>query len=133
VNLERFADRYPGQLSGGMKQRVAIARTLSYKPKVMLMDEPFGALDALTRVQMQELLTAIWEKHKLTVVFVTHDVEEAVFLSDRVMVMRSNPGRIKATYSIDLARPRSRDVHQSSAFTAYHADILASIREEVDE
>ena len=133
VNLERFADRYPGQLSGGMKQRVAIARTLSYKPKLMLMDEPFGALDALTRVQMQELLTGIWEQHKLTVVFVTHDVEEAVFLSDRVIVMRSNPGTIKATYSMNLDRPRSREMHQSSAFTALQADILASIGEEVRE
>jgi NitT/TauT family transport system ATP-binding protein len=133
VNLERYSDRYPGQLSGGMKQRVAIARALSYKPKVMLMDEPFGALDALTRVRMQELLTDIWEHHRLTVVFVTHDVEEAVYLSDRVIVMRSNPGTIKTTYSMNLARPRSPDVHQTAAFRALQADILANIREEVHE
>ena len=133
VNLDRYSDRYPNQLSGGMKQRVAIARALSYKPKVMLMDEPFGALDALTRVQMQELLTHIWEQHRLTVVFVTHNVEEAVYLSDRVIVMRSNPGTIKAAYSMNLARPRSQEVHRSPVFLALQADILASIREEVHE
>jgi NitT/TauT family transport system ATP-binding protein len=127
VKLGPFADRYPNQLSGGMKQRVAIARTLAYKPTVVLMDEPFGALDALTRAQMQELLTQIWETNKMTVVLVTHDVEEAVFLSDRVFVMGSNPGTIKATFAIDLPRPRLRDVHRSPAFLALHAEILACI------
>jgi NitT/TauT family transport system ATP-binding protein len=128
VKLGAFADHYPNQLSGGMKQRVAIARTLSYKPKVMLMDEPFGALDALTRAQMQELLTQVWEEHKLTVVLVTHDVEEAVFLSDRVFVMGSNPGTIKSTFAIDLPRPRVRDLHRSPKFVALQADILESIQ-----
>ena len=106
VGLEAFADRYPAQLSGGMKQRVAIARALSYKPKLLLMDEPFGALDALTRVQMQELLTSVWEREKLTVIFVTHDVEEAVFLSDRIFVMASNPGRIKKIFDVATSAPK---------------------------
>jgi NitT/TauT family transport system ATP-binding protein len=131
VKLGPFADHYPSQLSGGMKQRVAIARTLSYKPEVMLMDEPFGALDAFTRVRMQELLTQIWEDHKLTVMLVTHDVEEAVFLSDRVFVMGSNPGTIKSTFVIDLPRPRSRELTRSARFASLHADILDSIHDDL--
>jgi NitT/TauT family transport system ATP-binding protein len=131
VKLGPFAGHYPSQLSGGMKQRVAIARTLSYKPEVMLMDEPFGALDAFTRVRMQELLTQIWEDHKLTVMLVTHDVEEAVFLSDRVFVMGSNPGTIKSTFVIDLPRPRSRELARSPRFVALQADILESIHDDL--
>jgi NitT/TauT family transport system ATP-binding protein len=130
VKLERFADRFPNQLSGGMKQRVAIGRALSYRPKILLMDEPFGALDALTRQHMQELLTGIWEKHRLTVLFVTHDVDEAVFLADRVVVMSNQPGRIKLTVPIDLPRPRTPEVAESEAFRAAHATVMASIREE---
>ena len=133
VGLEKFADRYPAQLSGGMKQRVAIARALSYKPKLLLMDEPFGALDALTRVQMQELLTGVWERERLTVIFVTHDVEEAVFLSDRIFVMASNPGRIKAVYDVPLPRPRNPDTHRLPEFAALQADVLQSIRAEMQE
>lgn len=131
VGLEAFADRYPAQLSGGMKQRVAIARALSYRPKLLLMDEPFGALDALTRVQMQELLTGVWERERLTVIFVTHDVEEAVFLSDRIFVMASNPGRIKMTLDVSLPRPRNPDTHRLPEFAALQADVLASIRAEM--
>ena len=93
-----------------MKQRVAIARALSYRPGMLLMDEPFGALDALTRHHMQELLTRIWERHRLTVLFITHDVEEAVYLSDRVAVMTNRPGRIKTIIPIDLPRPRHYDM-----------------------
>jgi NitT/TauT family transport system ATP-binding protein len=130
VGLERFSDRLPSQLSGGMKQRVAIARALSYRPKILLMDEPFGALDALTRRHMQELLTSIWEKHRLTVLFVTHDVEEAVFLADRVIVMSNQPGRIKEVIPVDIVRPRMGDVFSSPEFAEPHRRVLKSIREE---
>jgi NitT/TauT family transport system ATP-binding protein len=130
VGLERFADAHPGQLSGGMKQRVAIARALSYRPEILLMDEPFGALDALTRQLMQELLTRVWEQHRLTVLFVTHDVEEAVYVSDRVLVMTNRPGRIKKEVVVDLPRPRSYDMLASPEFGARYGDVLESIREE---
>jgi NitT/TauT family transport system ATP-binding protein len=108
VNLTRYADFYPKELSGGMKQRVAICRTLAYRPKILLMDEPFGALDAHTRVKLQNELLDIWERDRKTVMFVTHSVDEAVFLSDRVMVMTRSPGRIKEIIPIDLPRPRHR-------------------------
>jgi NitT/TauT family transport system ATP-binding protein len=130
VGLEQFADSYPGQLSGGMRQRVAIARALSYRPEILLMDEPFGALDAQTRQLMQELLTRIWEQHRLTVLFVTHDIDEAVFLSDRVLVMTNRPGRIKLDTPIALERPRRFELISSSAFLEYKARLLASVREE---
>ncbi len=130
VKLTRFADAYPNQLSGGMKQRVAIARALSYRPKMLLMDEPFGALDALTRQQMQELLTRIWEQHRLTVLFVTHDVEEAVYMSDRIVAMSIGPGQIKEVFSVGLARPRNQDMIASADFIATQRDVIRSIREE---
>jgi len=130
VGLEKFADAHPNELSGGMQQRVAIARALSYRPEILLMDEPFGALDALTRQLMQELLTRVWERHRLTVLFVTHDVEEAVYISDRVLVMTNRPGRIKREVAVPLARPRSHDMVASPAFACIHAEVLASIREE---
>jgi len=129
VKLERFADAYPSQLSGGMKQRVAIARALSYRPKMLLMDEPFGALDALTRHQMQELLTRIWEEHRLTVLFVTHDVEEAVYLSDRIEVMSIGPGRIRETFSVGLPRPRHPGMAATAEFIDLQRRVIASIRE----
>jgi nitrate ABC transporter ATP-binding subunit len=106
VGLERFADRYPSQLSGGMKQRVAIARVLANDATVLLMDEPFGALDALTREQLQRELLQIWSRTGVTIVFVTHSVEEAVLLADRVLVMSAGPGRIENDVAIDLPRPR---------------------------
>lgn len=130
MRLSGFEDAFPSQLSGGMKQRVAIARALSYRPKILLMDEPFGALDALTRHHMQELLTSIWESHKLTVLFITHDVEEAVYLSDRVAVMTNRPGRIKAIVPIDLPRPREYELIGSAQFQVLHRTVLDHIRSE---
>jgi len=108
VHLTGYENFYPKELSGGMKQRVAIARTLAYGPQILLMDEPFGALDAHTRTGLQRELLEIWERDRKTVLFVTHSVEEAVFLSDRVIVLTRSPGRIKATIDIDLPRPRRR-------------------------
>ena len=130
VGLTGFANRFPSQLSGGMKQRVAIARSLSYRPKILLMDEPFGALDALTRHHMQELLTRVWERHRLTVLFITHDVEEAVYLSDRVAVMSNRPGRIKEIIRTDLERPRHYDMQATPHFQGIYRRVLDSIREE---
>jgi NitT/TauT family transport system ATP-binding protein len=106
VKLEKFADAYPAHLSGGMQQRVAIARALAYDPAVLLMDEPFAALDALTRDAMQQLVADVWRTTRKTVVYVTHNVAEAVYLADRVVVMTAHPGRVKAELPIALARPR---------------------------
>ena len=106
VGLDAFADRYPHQLSGGMKQRVAIARVLANESQFLLMDEPFGALDALTRERLQEELLEIWQRTHLTVLFVTHSMEEAVLLSDRVVVMTAGPGKIESDYTVALPRPR---------------------------
>src|SRR6266516_80820 len=106
VNLESFAGAYPHHLSGGMQQRVAIARALAYNPSVLLMDEPFAALDALTRDEMQRLLAEVWRETRKTIVYVTHNVAEAVYLADRVIVMTPHPGRVKTTVEIALARPR---------------------------
>jgi NitT/TauT family transport system ATP-binding protein len=120
VGLERFADRYPNQLSGGMKQRVAIARVLANNANILLMDEPFGALDALTREQLQNELLQIWKRTGVTTIFVTHSVEEAVLLADRVLVMSAGPGRIDSDFRIELPRPR--DV-SSPEFNALRRDI----------
>jgi sulfonate transport system ATP-binding protein len=120
VGLERFADRYPNQLSGGMRQRVAIARVLANDANILLMDEPFGALDALTREQLQNELLQIWKRTGVTTIFVTHSVEEAVLLADRVLVMSAGPGRIDSDVRIDLPRPR--DV-SSPEFNALRRDI----------
>jgi NitT/TauT family transport system ATP-binding protein len=108
VGLKGFENFFPKELSGGMKQRVALARTLAYHPAVLLMDEPFGALDAHTRTRLQNDLLNIWERDRKTVLFVTHSVDEAVFLSDKVVVMTRSPGRIKQIVDIDLPRPRRR-------------------------
>lgn len=130
VGLEQFADAHPSQLSGGMKQRVAIARALSYRPSILLMDEPFGALDALTRRLMQELLTQVWEQHRLTVLFVTHDVEEAIYVSDRVLVMTNRPGQIKTEIKVDLPRPRTAEIAASTQFGELKGRVLAAIHDE---
>ena len=122
---------FPNQLSGGMRQRVAIARALVYRPKILLMDEPFGALDAQTRILMQELLLDVWEKQRASVLFVTHDVEEAILLSDRVLVMTARPGKIKESIQIDLPRPRNIvELENSQEFLSYRSQILEYVREE---
>src|SRR5690606_5916423 len=106
VGLSDFANRYPHHLSGGMKQRVSIARALAVEPDLLLMDEPFGALDAQTRSVLQDELLRIWREYKKTVIFVTHSIDEAIYLSDRVVVMTARPGRIKSVVKIDQDRPR---------------------------
>jgi NitT/TauT family transport system ATP-binding protein len=118
VGLTQAADKYPGQLSGGMKQRVAIARALANEPRILLMDEPFGALDAQTRCSMQAHLLNIWEKVDLTVLFITHDLEEAVYLSDRIVVLGANPGRIVEIMDVPVVRPRAPSQFLSGHFLA---------------
>src|SRR5438045_7813392 len=113
TGLADFRNHYPAELSGGMKQRVALARVLAFDPKVLLMDEPFGALDAQTRETMQEEVTRLWERTKKTIVFVTHDIDEAVYLGDRIVVLTARPGRIKEEVKIDLPRPRSLEIKKS--------------------
>ena len=128
VGLEAFADALPVQLSGGMRQRVGIARVLVMNPRALLMDEPFGALDAQTRLAMQQLLLDVWQSLGTTVLFVTHDIDEAILLSDRICVMSARPGRIVRAIPIELARPRSIASLTSPEFVAYKADIMADIR-----
>jgi NitT/TauT family transport system ATP-binding protein len=130
VGLKGFEKTYPKGLSGGMKQRVAIARALANNPAVLLLDEPFGALDAQTRALMQELLTQVWEELHKTILFVTHDVEEAIFLSDRVFVMTARPGKIKAEIDIPLQRPRKYEMKSMESFLNLKKHALALIREE---
>ena len=132
MGLQGFQHKYPRELSGGMKQRVALARTLAYEPDVLLMDEPFGALDAQTRELQQDELLAIWREKKTTVLFVTHSVEEAVYLSEKVVVMTTRPGRIKSVIDIDLDRSRHReDVVTSAEFAQLRNRVWLDVREEV--
>ena len=130
VHLSRYADFYPGQLSGGMKQRVALARVLALDPQVLLMDEPFGALDAQTRELLQEELQAIWRRDRKTVLFVTHDIDEAIFLGTRVIVFTVRPGRIKADFRIE-AGDRSGEFRKSSVFLELRARVWDLLRAEV--
>ncbi len=126
VQLGHAADKYPGQLSGGMRQRVAIARALAQQPDILLMDEPFGALDPLTRVHLQDLLSDVWEERRQTIVFVTHDVEEAIYLADCIVVFRPGPpGEIAAVLEIPFSRPRNRKkLYLSSEFDQLRDQIL---------
>lgn len=124
VGLKGFGNRYPFELSGGMRQRVEIARALAVDPQVLLMDEPFGALDALTRLAMQREMLQIWERTEKTVVFVTHDIGEAVVLADEVVVMSHRPAAIKETVSITLPRPRSREDHEVAEVARHIATLL---------
>jgi NitT/TauT family transport system ATP-binding protein/sulfonate transport system ATP-binding protein len=130
MKLDGFADAYPKALSGGMKQRVAIARAIANDPEVLLMDEPFGALDALTRQIMQEMLTEIWQRYRKTVLFVTHDIDEAIFLGDVIYVMTNRPGRIRTTLKIDLPRPRTFDMVSGPQFAELRNQVVGIIHEE---
>lgn len=132
VGLARFAAAYPHQLSGGMKQRVAIARALATDPDILLMDEPFAALDAQTRYLMQEELLRIWEGERKTVVYITHSLEEAVLLGDRVALMTARPGRIKTVYPIDLPRPRHLSLRTTVEFNRLVQNIWGDLVEEVN-
>ena len=124
VGLTRFADNYSKQLSGGMMQRVAIARALANDPKILLMDEPFGALDSQTRLQMQQLLLKVWEHSKKTVLFVTHDIDEAILLGDRIFVMGARPGRIKEVLDVPIERPRNLDMVMDPEFISMKRNIF---------
>jgi NitT/TauT family transport system ATP-binding protein len=132
MGLVEFAHAYPRELSGGMKQRVAIARALANDPDVLLMDEPFGALDALTRAGAQRFLTRIWEQHRRTIAFVTHDIDEAIYLGDTVFVMSPRPGRIKEIVTVDIPRPRSLDDIGTARFAELKHRILSLIFADVD-
>ena len=129
VQLSSFKKAYPSQLSGGMSQRVAIARSLVNRPQILLLDEPFGALDALTRANLQQELQRIWQSEKITTILVTHDVEEAVLLGDRVVVMQPHPGRIKRIVPIHLERPRKREDYRLASIKN---DILRDFQEHID-
>lgn len=128
VGLTKFANAFPNQLSGGMKQRVAIARAIANEPAVLLMDEPFGALDAQTKEQMQQFLLELWEKTRTTVLMITHDVEEAIFLSQRVYVMSSNPGRMQLEIAVDLPEHRDLEMKLSSEFLEIKRVIVHELR-----
>lgn len=130
MHLESFRDAYPKELSGGMKQRVAIARALAAKPELILMDEPFGALDPITKAQMQQLIRSIWQKERPTIAFVTHDIEEAVFLATKIYVMSARPGRVKALIPIYLPYNRTQDLKEREDFVALRMKINAMLDDE---
>ncbi|XMB27333.1 ABC transporter ATP-binding protein [Paenibacillus sp. BR2-3] len=128
IRLESFAKSYPKQLSGGMKQRVAIARALANRPKVLLMDEPFGALDAQTKLEMQEMLLEVWEREKTTVMFITHDIDEAIFLSQRIIVMGAAPGRFLQQFEVSLPAERTPEVREHPDFLALKHEIVQLLK-----
>lgn len=131
VGLSGFEKHYPYQLSGGMQQRVQIARALISKPKVLLLDEPFGALDYQTRILMQELLLQLWQEHKPTIFFITHDVSEAIFVADRVLVMSRRPGRVKLSVNVHAEKPRTADFLSTPEFIELQRELLHAVQEEV--
>jgi NitT/TauT family transport system ATP-binding protein len=133
VGLTQFVNHYPYQLSGGMKQRVALARALATDPEILLMDEPFGALDAQTRSILQEELLRIWEDEKKTVVYVTHSIEEAIMLGDRVVLMTARPGQIKSTYGVPIPRPRSHKVRATPEYNQLAQVMWEDLVEEVNK
>jgi len=133
VELEGFADRHPWQLSGGMQQRVAIARAIAFDPKILLMDEPFGALDEMTRERMNLEVMRIWQETGTTVLFVTHSIPEAVFLSTRVVVMSARPGRISRLIDVDLPRPRTIDTRESEAYFHLVTEVREALRQREEE
>ena len=133
VGLTGFADNYAKQLSGGMMQRVAIARALANDPQILLMDEPFGALDSQTRLQMQQLLLRVWGNSKKTVLFVTHDIDEAILLGDRVYVMGARPGRIKQILDVPIERPRTLDMVMERSFIDMKRKIFGLLHDELEE
>ena len=136
VGLEKYAEYYPKQLSGGMQQRVAIARALAPQPRVLLMDEPFGALDAQTRSQMQKYLLEVWKNIDITILFVTHDLDEAVFLSDRILTLQANPGKVKELVTVDVPRPRTEEslfVPEFKTLRSHVEDLIHPVSEKKPE
>jgi len=131
VHLQGFEDRYPHELSGGMRQRVNLARAIANDPEILLMDEPFASLDAQTRYLLSEELVGIWEKTKKTVVYITHSIEEAILLSDRIVILTARPGRIKKTINNPLGRPRSTELITTPVYEALFRDVWSLLKEEV--
>ncbi len=130
IRLEKFANALPKQLSGGMKQRVAIARALANRPGVLLMDEPFGALDAQTKLEMQEMLLEVWKSERTTVIFITHDIDEAIYLSQRILVMAAHPGRMIGEYKVNLPEERTMETRESEEYRMLRRELVGLLKHE---